>query len=138
MPVDYQDAAARHFHDAELLYGQGRLANADHLYGMAAECGFKAIMKSLGAPMSSRGNPLERSHKAHINELWDEFVAFVGGRGGARYIYRLPIESPFTDWDISQRYYPQIHFKKSRVDSHRGSAKDVIRLLEQALLDGVL
>lgn len=40
MPVDFRDAADRHFTDAGLLSQARRLANADHLYGVAAECGY--------------------------------------------------------------------------------------------------
>jgi hypothetical protein len=39
MNADFLDAHYRHWQDAELLFGRGRLANADHLYGLAAECG---------------------------------------------------------------------------------------------------
>ncbi len=41
MSVDFGDAHIRHWKDAELLYCVQHLANADHLYGMAAECGLK-------------------------------------------------------------------------------------------------
>jgi hypothetical protein len=42
-PSDFA-AARRHFDDAQLLHGAQRFANADHLAGVAAECGLKAIL----------------------------------------------------------------------------------------------
>ena len=41
-------ALQRHWEDAELLFSEKRLANADHLYGFSAECGLKAVMEALG------------------------------------------------------------------------------------------
>ena len=44
MNTDFLDAHKRHWADAELLYNEDRWANADHLYGMAAECGLKRLI----------------------------------------------------------------------------------------------
>lgn len=44
MNTDYLDAHERHWDDAELLKATARHANADHLYGMSAECGLKCLM----------------------------------------------------------------------------------------------
>lgn len=41
---DFFNAHQRHWKDAELLYKEKRWANADHLYGLSAECGLKAVM----------------------------------------------------------------------------------------------
>ena len=48
--ADFADAHRRHWEDAELLYGHERWANTDQLYGFSAECGLKAVMRSLGMP----------------------------------------------------------------------------------------
>ncbi|WHF34964.1 hypothetical protein [Aeromonas salmonicida] len=45
MQADFLDAHARHWDDAESLLQAQRWANADHLYGMAAECGLKQLMR---------------------------------------------------------------------------------------------
>jgi HEPN domain-containing protein len=42
--VQFAEAARRHLADALLLHGENRFANADHLAGVAAECGLKAIL----------------------------------------------------------------------------------------------
>ena len=42
MSENYTEAALRHWRDAELLKEQNRVENADHLFGVAAECALKA------------------------------------------------------------------------------------------------
>jgi len=57
MPVDFYDACKRHWNDAEHLFDQKRLANADHLFGLAAECALKAVMVALGMTLLPDGKP---------------------------------------------------------------------------------
>lgn len=64
MPVDFRDAAERHWEDAEHLMNNDRLANADHLYGLSAECSLKAVMCALGMPIFSDGSPM------HPYRIW--------------------------------------------------------------------
>ena len=46
MNEDFLDAHLRHWTDAELLYAAQRWANADHLYGISAECGLKGLTET--------------------------------------------------------------------------------------------
>ncbi|WP_341643874.1 hypothetical protein [Thauera sp. SDU_THAU2] len=82
--LDYADAAWRHWDDGLFLLADSRLANADHLFGLAAECALKAVMLPLGMKLKPSGVPEDKRH-GHIDRLWDEFGAFVSSRGGARY-----------------------------------------------------
>ncbi|MBF0176839.1 MAG: hypothetical protein HQL63_08335 [Magnetococcales bacterium] len=59
----YDQAAMRHFRDAQLLEKEGRLANADQLYGFAAECAIKFAV----AGCRKNSGSVE---KKHINDLW--------------------------------------------------------------------
>jgi len=53
-------------------------ANADHLFGLAAECALKAVMQALGMlSLRSDGVPADKKHKVHINDLWNEFITFA-------------------------------------------------------------
>ncbi len=56
LPVDFADAHRRHG-GAELLFMSERLGNADHLYGLNAECGLKAVMERLEVPVAPTGLP---------------------------------------------------------------------------------
>lgn len=139
MATDFLDAADRHLKDARLLDQEKHYANADHLYGIAAECMLKAIMVGLGAPVSTKGNLHERAHKTHIDQLWSEYCALVGGAGGASYLPFAPNYCPFLDWDINQRYAPHRGFtdgwlksKRRREDMHA-----ILLSLQAAMLDGI-
>lgn len=74
-PADFLDAMDRHWRDAELLRRKERLANADHLYGLSAECGLKAIMQRLGMEMKNNV-PRFRDDRKHINGLWDRYESY--------------------------------------------------------------
>ena len=47
MTFNYAQAARRHNADATLLLANQRIANADHLYGFAAECALVKIIQTL-------------------------------------------------------------------------------------------
>jgi len=138
MPVDFKDAAERHWSDAGTLFQQSRLANADHLFGLAAECALKAVMQALGMGLdATSGAPADKAHKVHINHLWTEFITFATGRSGAQYVSLLPAgTNPFTDWDVSQRYEHQSQFAQNVVQQHQQGAKNAMAVLQQAKQDG--
>jgi len=105
MPVDFYDAAQRHWEDAGYLLADARLANADHLFGLSAECALKAIMLALGMTLRPDGAPADPQHRVHINQLWNEFVSFANARSGAHYASPLSgVPNPFMNWDVNQRY----------------------------------
>jgi len=54
MTADFLDAHERHWTDAEILFAQGRFANADHLYGLSAECGLKWLMRCSACQLTLR------------------------------------------------------------------------------------
>lgn len=82
MPVDFRDAAERHWEDAGHLLADARLANSDHLFGLSAECALKSVMLELGMRLKNNGKP-EVPYAVHINKLWDEFITFAHNRGGS-------------------------------------------------------
>lgn len=138
MDPDYRDAAQRHWEDAGLLLAHERLANADHLFGVAAECALKAVMLSLGMSMHE-GKPVEKCHRVHIDLFWEEFLTFIGKRGSEKYMALLSSKSanPFADWDVGQRYAHHDLFDRSMVERHAEAARLTRRCLQESLLDGV-
>jgi hypothetical protein len=135
---DYLDAFRRHGEDAERLYKAERWANADHLYGMSAECGVKAVMKALGMTVNRAGRPIDEKYTVHINDLWDAFLTFAQGKGAARYVALLPPSNPFANWRVGQRYANQHNFAESFVQAHRRGLEYVCSLVRAALEDGLL
>ena len=127
--ADFADAHLRHWTDAELLYGRERWPNADHLYGLSAECGLKAVMRRLGMPAETPSR-----YRKHVRELWRKFKNFARGRDGSRYLQLLPGGQPFADWSIDDRYAHRMHFDEGRVGPHREAARRIgvmVRLAKQ-------
>ena len=81
---------------------------------------------------------LRWEHRRHVNGLWPQFVTFVRGRIGGRYLRLLPNRNPFTDWSISDRYASGHHFNRAWADSHRKAARRVYQMIQQAKVDGNL
>jgi len=125
-PEDYLDAHDRHWEDAELLFQEGRLANADHLYGLSAECGLKAIWP---------GREVERVHLDR--GLWERFVEEYNA-GNRPIPLTLPVENPFREWRISHRYAARRCFTQEYVEEHRRAAEQVLLFVREYRQGGLV
>lgn len=136
MNADFLDAHDRHWSDADFLHSNSLWANADHLYGMAAECGLKRIMQVFGMPLNSKGSPQQKADWVHADGIWVRFESYRSGHhlGAA---YALPTPSPFGDWCASQRYAHRSNFDKARAESHRNGASVVRTLVQKARREGL-
>jgi hypothetical protein len=137
MQSDFLDAHARHWDDAESLYLSERWANADHLYGIAAECGLKRLMMRFGMEVDEEtGRPTDSKDRKHVNGAWERFESYRRGKEeGTRYV--LP-SNPFCAWDVSDRYAHQSNFDRSRAQSHQAGARIVRELIKKAQLEGLI
>lgn len=118
-------AATRHFRDGSLLEENGRLANADQLFGFAAECGIKSVLVQL--PGHAAEGSLSPGLRQHVNDLWDH--AAVNSihrryRGLLVVLKRLP--NPFSDWSPDQRYGPDDAVSEGALELHRRAAVRVL------------
>jgi hypothetical protein len=144
VPSNFAAAGQRHLKDAQTLHQQQRWANADHLSGIAAECGLKAILlQFLGGVPNPRGMPTHptmppRHHYGHINSMWSELAATSHGRGGAQFAALISVPCPFTNWDVSERYSDGTHIDEQRAGQHLSEAQKILALHEQAKINGVL
>ena len=123
---DYLDAHDRHWEDAELLFQEGRLANADHLYGLSAECGLKAIWP---------GREVERLHLD--GGLWDRFVAEYNSQNRPIPL-TLPMANPFREWRIAHRYVARRCFTQRHVEENRQAAEQVREFVREYLRGGLI
>lgn len=136
MKEDFLDAHRRHLSDADRLFQAERWANADHLYGIAAECGLKALMEKL------KGGPLESGDRLHVMEekkpsnAWVKYQTYISGHAKAAK-FSLPTLSPFSDWFVSQRYANQSNFDHARVLAHQQGAKAVAVLVKKIDVEGL-
>jgi hypothetical protein len=129
------EASSRHWRDAEFLQQNGRLENADHLFGLSAECALKAAMVTLGFSTTSSGDLQDPTQQEHIDQLWARWRYFVQGRSAARYTALLNKTNPFHDWRVTQRYCGDGYIKPERLQEHRAGAFQARKLLEQVVLD---
>ena len=138
MQADFLDAFERHWDDAELLFQSGHWANADHLYGIATECGLKQLMLKFGMPYdAARDRPNNKDDRVHANGIWDRFENYRAGHHlGAG--YALPSANPFHTWDVSDRYAHRSNFDEQRTRAHQAGATSVRKLVQQAQRDGWL
>lgn len=138
MKADFLDAHQRHWHDAEHLFQSQRWANADHLYGMAAECGLKSLMSVFGMIVDSgTGSPTNKKDWKHANEVWARFETYRSGHPqGAG--FALSPRNPFSLWEVADRYANQSNFNQARVQGHQAGAQEVGTLIAQAQRNGLL
>jgi hypothetical protein len=137
LPTDFLDAMERHWHDAELLFHESppRLANADQLYGLSAECGLKALMAKGGMDIVNNSDHKSK-YKKHVNATWSHFNDF---RQGCLAGYALNTDNPFNHWMIDHRYASQSAFDAPRVQRHQAGAQQVRVLVKKARdIDGIL
>ena len=125
-PADFADAHRRHLEDAELLFDRERWANADHLYGLSAECGLKSVMESAEF-WEEPGNPPEK-YRVHVHELWPLFVDWI--ETSCELWYEFPDDEPFCDWSHLDRYAHRGHFQSSEVQAHRDAAERIYRMVK--------
>ena len=59
----------------------------------------------------------------HMPELWKRFTMFSARYGRQRYLRGFPGGSPFSDWDIGDRYAHREAFQDADVEKHREAAR---------------
>ena len=140
---NFSGAARRHLNDAEHLRAGARYPNADHLSGIAAECGLKAIAADvLGGGMTGiyAANPITGTKsKGHLGRgtLWSEIVSLASGRQEVEMMALLATADPFSNWDVSDRYSDSSSIRQEDVDRHIEGARLVLRALESAKISGM-
>jgi hypothetical protein len=135
---DFLDANERHWDDAERLFQAQRWANADHLYGMAAECGLKRLMQAFGMNIhAATGSPTETQDKVHANKIWSRFESYRSGALAGRN-YVLSGNDPFVNWDVADRYGHQSNFGHKVVQTRQVGAKTVRDLIKKAQREGMV
>lgn len=140
----FATAGQRHLVDGRHLHSLGRLATADHLAGLAAECVLKAILLHfLGATMGpikpATTDPSGKSvHYGHLPRIWDEVALHANGRAGAQFVALLATPNPYTDWDITDRYRDGSAITDTTTHKHIQAAEDLGDAYQRAILSGAL
>ncbi len=129
----YMDKAAeRHFRAAEYLYEKTALhCVAGYLYGIAAECAIKHIMRQGGITAQfpngkNRTNPMY----AHFPDLKRLLGSYIRGRRAQ--VLRPVLEDHFMqEWDITMRYTATRSISKKKVERWREQAQTIIGSMRQ-------
>lgn len=131
--IDMTQAANRQLDAANALDGNQKQPVAAYLYGLAAECAVKAMLKRLGVQ-----EPKERTgpYYAHYPDLRGELLPELTGRGAS-------VLEPFTkdgflqDWDIVVRYarsdelVGSLHGRDARYLRWKKDAKQAVSKMQE-------
>ncbi len=121
MPERYDLAAMRHFNDAVTLEEHERLANADQLFGFAAECGIKSAL------VASSNQNLAAKHREHVDRLWGlASLQSFSPRFRSLIVVLRALEQPFFDWSTDHRYLADDVVSAEMLARHRKAAKRVL------------
>jgi hypothetical protein len=135
--VSFTEAAGRHATDAKLLDAAGRLHNANHLWGFAAECALKAVLRAVDATLFEPNGTPKRPYKEHIDQLWPLVATFMSGRSEAYLSGLLPATDPFDRWSVHGRYDANADAPDTVThDVHRRGAEVCLLALELAQSNG--
>lgn len=134
MTTDFLDAHKRHWEGAELLYENSHWANADHLYGLSAECGVKALMCAFGMTLDAFERPPSQDAR-HIDKLEPRYEVYRAGKYPAKYAISF---AAFTNWHASQRYMHRTGFTEMDVELHRKATHAIHNTVIAAKLDGAI
>jgi hypothetical protein len=128
--VDMRRAAFRHFEAGELLAGSKRTDVAGYLFGIAAECALKQMMRNSGMrplPISQRR---EDPYYAHFELLKTMLRDRASGRLATE-IRRYAESSSFMQqWDVSMRYSDGKSIEPKLIERWRSDARDILGAMD--------
>ncbi|MDX2218447.1 MAG: hypothetical protein SF172_05435 [Burkholderiales bacterium] len=146
--VNYFESARRHYRDADTLLGGSRQGNAGQLFGIAAECGIKAILVASKVPVDTEGSigslpgVKGKGFKDHLPNLGKALTDLMGSipdsRTATTYLSALSSLSHFSDWRIEHRYWRDAALPVASVARWQSAAGEVMAVLDQAKEDGVM
>lgn len=141
--VDYVVAAKRHDTDARILESLNRMANAGQLYGLAMECGLKALLIAAGITPDQDGSlPQRHPLRTHMPKLADQINVFghliPDGPLCTRYLAMIPGLAKFDTWSVDQRYWHDGTLPLADLPTWAAAAAEMGGMLDQAMQDGVL
>ena len=119
-------AARRHQEAAETLHAGTRQDVAGYLYGLAAECGIKALMLTLGMRHAADARRSDDPFYAHFTRLKTMLRDDARARQHED-LRKFTEDDHFMEhWDVAMRYSDGKDIKKAWVDGWRQNAKDVM------------
>lgn len=138
MEYDFSRSSERHYRSARLLDEANEMADAAHLYGLAAECGIKAVLIGTGSiPITDKGDPELQEHKQHMNGLLRMLGSLGEGRVWPKYYAMIAgkVEC-FGSWSVLDRYKEEDSISLGDYDSWKAAAERVEAMYRLAKVEG--
>ena len=111
MPDNFEDAAIRHFDDADILAAAGSIDGAGHLIGFSAECGIKHGIRMLMSDI----DPLH----GHLPELVEKAKRALTQRRQSGLYTILKNKTLLANWKVDLRYSSNRTIEKSVYEEWR-------------------
>ncbi len=127
MARNYEQAALRHFADAEALAEAGRYDGAGHLIGLAAECALKHGAQGFTVPKN-------REIDGHLPRVKGEIRRILQGRNTRGQLFAIVGKHGFfADWNVNNRYEADGHVSKPTYEQWRNSTASAFRIVNLRL-----
>ena len=108
-----------------MLEERRRVANADQLFGFAAECAIKSAL--VGFPGFLAGDTLAPAYRKHVDQLWGLVpMQDIARRYGGLVVVLKGLQQPFADWSTNQRYGADGVVTGEAMGRHRRAAVRVL------------
>lgn len=128
--IDLANAAMRHYEAGEHLHSKSQRQDvAGYLYGIAAECAVKELMRRSGMRPKEPELRREDPFYAHFPELKTMLRNRIHGRN-SQIIQRFIEASFMHEWDTDMRYAPAKDIEARKIDRWREQAKQVIGAMQ--------
>lgn len=133
--LDLRNSSLRHFYAAEHLNTPNTMSTkpvAGYLYGIAAECALKEIMRDSGmrplAPERRRDDPFY----AHFPDLKTLLRDCVQGRRAGELRRYAEDGQLMNEWDTAMRYAPGKDIRPQNIDRWREHAERLRQAMDAA------
>lgn len=128
--IDLANAAIRHYEAGEHLHSTSQRQDvAGYLFGIAAECAVKELMRRSGMRPHIPENRRENPFYAHFPELKTLLRNRIYGRNSQ--VTQRFIEASFLhEWDTDMRYAPAKDIDPRKVERWREQAKHAINAMQ--------
>jgi hypothetical protein len=129
--IDLAKAARRHLEAAQLLDRdppQGRRDVAGYLYGVAAECALKQIMRKSGMPPQQ--NKRDDPFFLHFPDLKTALRVTAAGRLQSQLLRYANDSRLMREWDIEMRYAPSSDVLEKPIDEWARQARQLTADME--------
>jgi hypothetical protein len=128
--LSYVRSAQRHLQAAALLYDGDRRDVAGYLYGIAAECSVKEMMRESGMRPLAEAQRREDPFFAHFPVLKTLLSLQVKGRRAGD-LRKLASDGGFmSHWDTDMRYSPKEDVPEKHVEKWKADAERAWRAMK--------